>query len=114
MAVIGLIFLIAGGSGALNDVDVPGFPAGAGSIFAGIGVVFLLMGALVIFFGVMAFKGKRWGAIGLAVLAGLTVIGGISSLSQGDGSGLVGVIWSVVGAVLLLLKSSQDYYRSKA
>lgn len=114
MVVIGLILALAGGSGALDDMDMPGFGGGLGGLFVGLGLVVLLFGALVIFFGVMAFKGKRWGAIALAVLAGLSLIGGISGIAQGDGSGLVGVAWGITSAVLLLLAPSQAYYRSKS
>lgn len=113
MVIIGLVLALAGGSGALDDMDMPGFAGGLGGLFVGLGLVVLLFGALVIFFGVMAFKGKRWGAIALAVLAGLSLIGGISGIAQGDGSGLVGVAWGITSAVLLLLAPSQAYYRSK-
>jgi hypothetical protein len=113
MVVIGLILAILGAAGGAQDLDLPGFGAGAGGIIAGLGIVLLLIGALVVFLGVMAFKGKRWAAITLAVFAGLSLVGGISDLASGTGTSLFGVAWSVTGAVLLLVPASQAWYRSK-
>lgn len=114
MVIMGLIIALAGGAGAFDGMDIPGFGPGDGGLLTGVGIVFLLIGALVVFFGVMAFRGKRWAAITLAVFAGLSVLGGISDLASGTGTSLIGVAWSVTGAVLLLVPASQAWYRAKA
>lgn len=114
LAMIGLVFAIAGSTAGFQDAVEDQLGPGLGAAVIGIGVVFLVLGALIIFFGVMALKGKRWAAIALAVLAGLSLIGGITDMASGTGSSLVGVAWSVTGAILLLVSSSQAWYRAHA
>lgn len=113
MVVIGLLLAALGGSSQFADTVADAYGPLA-SMIVGLGVILMIIGALVIFFGVMAFKGRRWGAIALAVLAGLTVLGAISDLASGTGgSSFLGTAWSVLGAVLLLVNPSQAWYRSQ-
>jgi hypothetical protein len=113
MILFGLLLAIMGG----NQEFAEGFAGAYGSDITSFiviaGVLVLLFGALVLFFAVMAFKGRRWGAIGLAVLAGLAVLGTISDLATGNGSSVVGLAWSVTSTVLLLVTPSQAWYRSQ-
>lgn len=113
MVLVGGIIAIAGGIPEVQEAIESEYGAGFGNAAIAVGVGVLLFGALVIFLGVMAIKGRRWAAIGLAVLAGLSVLGGITNLASGAGSSLVGVAWSVASAVLLLVPTSQAWCRSR-
>ncbi|WP_214407186.1 hypothetical protein [Pseudonocardia lacus] len=109
----------------LPTIDPTGQLAAAGitpeqilSIIRGAGGVVAAIAALYILFAVLAFTGRNWARIVVAVLTvgfGLLLLAGLVQGAGAGGSGLsIAVLAaSVVGTVLLFLAPAQQYFASR-
>ncbi|WP_420111254.1 hypothetical protein [Pseudactinotalea sp.] len=112
---LGILFLIVGGMGSDPEVFAQaGLPAEAAGLFAGLGIVVLIIGVLVLVFGILTLKGKYWAAIGLTVIGGIYALLSVLSLIQGQGGVLVGLIWVAIAVALLMSSGSRAWLRAQS
>jgi hypothetical protein len=81
---------------------------------AGFTLVFVALEALFIWF---AWNGRNWARIVLFVLAGLTILGGLSALAQPSTGFLTAMsvfqmLLAIVGVVLLARRPANEWYRA--
>lgn len=74
--------------------------------------VLLLLGVLYLVLGVFLLKGQGWARVVQVILAGLSFVGGIMSLSQGRATAgvLLSLAVAVAMVVLLFTKDAQEYF----
>lgn len=113
MVLLGLALAVLGSNSDVTDQIADAYGPAFASMVTVLGLVLAVVGALIIFFGAMAFKGRRWGAIALAVITVLSLIGTISDIASGTGGSTVGLVWSIIATALLLVRPSQEWYRAQ-
>lgn len=93
-----LFGLIAFAGGNLIE-DALGADAAAAAVV--IGIILLAVGGLYVLLGLRVRQGRNWARITAIVLSALGLLGGLSSLGQGDGNGILNLAFS--GAIIYLL-----------
>src|SRR5690606_9845847 len=113
MVVVGLVLALLSGSAEMTEAITETYGPGMGSAATILGVALAVVGALIIVFGAMAFTGRQWGAVALAVITGLSLVGTITDIASGTGGSVVGLSWSIVATALLLSSGSRAWYRTQ-
>ncbi|HLV55627.1 MAG TPA: hypothetical protein VKY71_08655 [Actinotalea caeni] len=113
MVVVGLVLAVLSGSAEMTEAITETYGPGMGSAATILGVALAVVGALIIVFGAMAFTGRQWGAVALAVITGLSLVGTITDIASGTGGSVVGLGWSIVATALLLSSGSRAWYRTQ-
>jgi hypothetical protein len=107
ITVFGLL-LVGGGAllGTYGQSDLPGLAGPFGALFAGIGVVVIILGVIEVLAGIGSWRGSGAGRVVGIIYGVLGALGGISGLSSGDSGGSLGsivtlVLFGYVAVVLL-------------
>lgn len=114
LIVVGLLITVLGvllvGGGALlgtyGQSDLPGLAGPFGAIFAGIGVVVIVLGVIELLAGIGSWRGSGAGRVVGIIYGVLGALGGISGLSSSNSGGSLGsiitlVLFGYVAVVLL-------------
>ena len=104
------------GSQGAEFSGVSGAGQTAGTIVLILGIVLALLGALYIWLGVMARKGKNWARLTVTILLGVGVILNLLNMTQGTavGTTLLSIVIAAIPGVLLWLAPSNEYYARMA
>lgn len=107
--VFGLIIGLAGTAAlALFDVTAQwSWVGGAIWVLAGIVIVW---GAVVLVMAILALRRTNWARWALVVMGGVAVALSLVTLSLGDPSALVNILWIGTSAGLLLVPQSQQWF----
>lgn len=115
--VMGLFFVtITEDSQIFDDYDFGMSRSDAVTMFQLTGAFTIFWCLLVAVMAVFAFRGARWAAIALVVMAGITtVMTLINAFSGGGGGGFAAVAWSVTSAALIYqTQSAKRWFEAKA
>lgn len=113
MLVVGGILAMLGSLPEAQEAVETLYGPGTGSLVSVIGGVIAVIGILIVVFGAFAHRGKQWGAIALAVIAGFAVAGAVLDVVSGRSSSVLAAVWSVTSAALLLSNRAREWYRSQ-
>ena len=107
LIVVGLL-IVGGGAllGTYGQSDLPGLAGPFGALFAGIGVVVVVLGVIEVLAGIGSWRGSGAGRVVGIIYGVLGALGGVSGLSSGDSGGSLGslitlVLFGYVAVVLL-------------
>ena len=115
--VMGLFFVtITEDSAIFDDYDFGMSRSDAVTMFQLTGGFMIVWCLLVIAMAIFAFRGARWAALTLLVMAGITaVMTLVNAFSGGGGGGLAGVAWAVASAFLIYqTRSSKEWFAAKS
>lgn len=114
---MGLFFVtITEDSAVFDDYDFGMSRSDAVTMFQLTGGFMIVWCLLVIVMAVFAFRGARWAALALLVMAGLTtVMTLVNAFTGGGGGGFAGVAWAVASALLIYQsQSAKEWFAAKA
>jgi hypothetical protein len=109
---LGIALIAAAGDKTFQDQAGVSSSDGAASLRL-VGILMILWCILVAALAVKAFRRKRWGAIGLAVMGtAFALFTLFNMVASGNATGLPGLAW-VVAAVVLVLNKSREWYAAR-
>jgi hypothetical protein len=114
---IGLVLLsISEDSSVFDEVDLDMSRSDVVDLMHVTGAFLAALCLIVIVMAVFAFRGAKWAAITLVVMAGIMVVLTLVSMVTGGGAqGAPGLIWSVVSGVLIYLnRPAREWFEAKS
>jgi hypothetical protein len=114
---IGALFLsITEDSALFDDVDLDVNRADAVDVLNLTGAFLLGWCLIVVVMAFLAFRGAKWAAITLLVMAGIMIaLTLVTIVSGGGGQGVIGLLWSLASAALIYLnRPAKEWFAAKA